>query len=115
MARSGIAVAAPGEFDSLAASGAHRIGITFDDGFSSDLQCAELMHRHGIRGLFFIPTDTIGSPGRLGVEDLRTLVGIGMRIGSHSHEHIPITPECAEYQSKNVQGNPDPITRHANR
>jgi peptidoglycan/xylan/chitin deacetylase (PgdA/CDA1 family) len=99
MASSGIDICAPDEFESRAKAGDDSIGITFDDGFASDLRCAELLHANNMRAMFFVPTATIGAPEYMGVEDLRTLIRLGMKIGSHSHEHIQITPECAEYQA----------------
>jgi peptidoglycan/xylan/chitin deacetylase (PgdA/CDA1 family) len=100
MAQSGIDFAAPDEFEARTRDARHCVGITFDDGFESDLRCAELLHKHNLRALFFIPTATIGAPGFMGIEDLRTLAAMGMKIGSHSHEHVQITPECAAYQAQ---------------
>jgi peptidoglycan/xylan/chitin deacetylase (PgdA/CDA1 family) len=100
MAQSGLEIASPDQFRVPAPAGRHRVGITFDDGFQSDLQSAELLHKHGMKALFFVPTATIGAPGFLGAADLRTLVQMGMSIGSHSHEHVHVTPESAERQAR---------------
>lgn len=100
MARSGIAIAPPDEYHLPRAGGGHRVGITFDDGFSSDLRCAELLRKHNMKALFFIPTATIGSPGFLSAADIRTLVQMGMTVGSHSHEHAHVTSESAENKSR---------------
>lgn len=65
----------------------HQIGITFDDGFKSDVANAELLARHGWTAMFFISTDNIGREGYMNEDDIRRLDGMGMLIGSHSHKH----------------------------
>ncbi len=107
MAKAGIEIAPPDEYSAAPANGTHRVGITFDDGYLSDLQCAEVLARHGMRALFFIPTGTIGAPGFMSGPDIRKLARMGMRIGSHSHEHVPLESGNARYQaatSKQILG-----------
>ncbi len=65
----------------------HQIVITFDDGNKSDLVNAELLVRHGMTAMFFISTANIGRDGYLDEDDIRKLDGMGMLIGSHSHQH----------------------------
>jgi peptidoglycan/xylan/chitin deacetylase (PgdA/CDA1 family) len=99
MAKSGLEIAPPEEYHVTPRTG-HRVGITFDDGYLSDLRCAELLHKHGMRALFFIPTATIGSPGFMNAQEIRTLVDMGMSIGSHSHDHVHVTPQAADTQAR---------------
>lgn len=66
----------------------YQLGITFDDGFKSDLVNAEVLARHGMTAMFFISTANIGREGYLDEDDIRRLRDMGMRIGSHSHRHV---------------------------
>lgn len=88
---SGIQVATPADFARPAPGGAHRLGLTFDDGFLSDLICAEVLAAAGMKGLFFISTAHIGEHGYLDVQGIRQLDAMGMTIGSHSHHHVRLT------------------------
>ncbi|CDM61595.1 MULTISPECIES: polysaccharide deacetylase family protein [Rhizobium] len=65
-----------------------RISITFDDGNASDLLIAapELRQR-GLRAQFFVLTGRIGKEGSLTADDIRTLIALEMRIGSHGVGH----------------------------
>jgi peptidoglycan/xylan/chitin deacetylase (PgdA/CDA1 family) len=100
LAQSGLEIAPPGEYDLPGANGRPRVGITFDDGYSSDLLCAEHLCRHDIKALFFIPTATIGAPGFMDAAGVRTLAQMGMAIGSHSHDHVHVTGESADVQAR---------------
>lgn len=64
------------------------IHITFDDGNISDLSIAapELLRR-GLDAEFFVLTGRIGKQGSLNSNDIRTLIEMGMRIGSHGVDH----------------------------
>lgn len=65
----------------------HQIVITFDDGNKSDLVNAELLASLGLTAMFFISTANIGRDDYLDEDDIRRLDGMGMLIGSHSHQH----------------------------
>jgi peptidoglycan/xylan/chitin deacetylase (PgdA/CDA1 family) len=88
---SGIPVATPADFVRPTQYGAHRLGLTFDDGFLSDLLCADALARAGMKGIFFISTANIGEHGYLNAEGIRELDAMGMTIGSHSHNHARLT------------------------
>lgn len=70
-----------------------RLGVafTFDDGYRSDLDSAELLRRYGFDGLFFVSTSRIGAPGYLSSEEIVALHRAGMGIGSHAHHHEHMT------------------------
>lgn len=95
IAGSGIAVAAPHEFVQAGRHSGHRLGLTFDDGFVSDLICAETLASAGMKGIFFVSTAHIGEHGYLDVQGIRELDALGMTIGSHSHEHLRLT-RCSD-------------------
>ena len=69
-------------------AGREDVGLTFDDGNSSDFECAR--PRRGARDLTaeFVPlAGRIGQRGFLDADGLRELVEAGMSIGSHGWEH----------------------------
>ena len=77
--------------DQAAADSQHnrrKIGLTFDDGFSSDhdLVLPELKRIKAV-ATFFIVTDWLETPGYLTKRQVRNLSDAGMQIGSHSKSH----------------------------
>jgi len=69
-----------------------RLRITSDDAFRSDIDLlAPWLARHGVAGLFFVPTSVLGLPGRLAAADLRALASLGMEIGVHGARHLDWT------------------------
>ncbi len=75
-------------------AGDKSVLITFDDGYRDNLIAARVLKEHGITGLFFISSAYVG--GKFGgvemlrEEDIRSLVDMGMYIGSHSHHHLKL-------------------------
>jgi peptidoglycan/xylan/chitin deacetylase (PgdA/CDA1 family) len=64
------------------------LSITFDDGNISDLLlAAPQLGRRGLDADFFVLTGRIGKAGSLGADDIRALIGMGMRVGSHGINH----------------------------
>jgi hypothetical protein len=62
--------------------------LTFDDGGrSAYTDIADLLEETGWRGHFFVPTDYMGRPAFLTVEQIRELRRRGHVIGSHSCSH----------------------------
>ena len=62
--------------------------LTFDDGTIDHFEIvAPLLERHGISGIFFVPTEKLGMPGRLERRHVKELHDRGHEIGCHSHEH----------------------------
>src|ERR1041385_8504969 len=43
-----------------------RVALTFDDANTSDIYCARVLARSGNSGLFFVPTNDLEKPDRLG-------------------------------------------------
>lgn len=69
-----------------------RFRVTSDDAFRSDIDLlAPWLVRHGVPGAFFVPTHYLGRPGRLTVDDLRSLLALGMEIGVHGARHLDWT------------------------
>ena len=65
-----------------------RVALTFDDANTSDIHCAKVLGRLGYTALFFVPTNELGKPGRLGGAEVLELSRQGMGIGSHAHHHV---------------------------
>lgn len=81
--------------DAIAESGV-RVGIdgadgeaavSFDDGGASALYAAQALERRGWRGLFFVTTSRMDTPGFLSRGQVRELARRGHAVGSHSHSH----------------------------
>lgn len=65
-----------------------KVTFSFDDGGISFLKtAAPILEKYGHRGLFFIATDYIGTPGFLDIPQIRELEDRGHIIGSHSCSH----------------------------
>jgi len=63
--------------------------LTFDDSFSSDYEIAlPLLKEKGLSAIFFIVPSYIGKTNYLTWEQVRVLSENGMKIGSHSYNHI---------------------------
>jgi peptidoglycan/xylan/chitin deacetylase (PgdA/CDA1 family) len=87
---------APATFAAHLAAGpaaSPQVLFTFDDGGCSAVDpCAELLEAAGVRGLFFVPSDYIGTPGFCTGAQLRELLTRGHTIGSHSASHpVPMS------------------------
>jgi peptidoglycan/xylan/chitin deacetylase (PgdA/CDA1 family) len=62
--------------------------LTFDDGgVSAYTDVAPILEDRGWRGLFFVTTDRIGTPGFLNARQICQLASRGHVIGSHSRSH----------------------------
>lgn len=65
--------------------------FTFDDGGVSFLtKAAPILEKYGFKGVFFISTKYIGTPGFLTKEQVKALAERGHVVGSHSHTHPEI-------------------------
>lgn len=70
----------------------HEVTLTFDDGGASALTgAAPALERRGRRGIFFVTTARLGTPGFLDAEGVRALRAAGHEIGSHGHTHAHLT------------------------
>jgi len=64
------------------------ITLSWDDGHPLDMQIADLMARHGLRGTFYIPRTAAG--GTLSTHQIRDLAG-HFEIGAHTLGHSDLT------------------------
>lgn len=88
VARSGLSVLRSPALDF--SDDAYRIGITFDDGYKSDLINAECLAKKELSAWFFVSTANVGRPGYLDQNEIRELERLGMTVGSHSHDHVKL-------------------------
>ena len=66
----------------------YEVCFTFDDGGESFITViAPILEKYSKRGIFFISTKYIGTPGFLSIEQIKELDSRGHVIGSHSHSH----------------------------
>lgn len=74
----------------LKLKGIHNESVFFsfdDGGVSAYRVVAPLLEKYGFRGMFFISTYYIGTPGFLNAVQIKELYARGHVIGSHSHTH----------------------------
>ena len=64
--------------------------LTFDDGTVDHARAAELMAEQGIRGVFFVSTERLDTPGYLSRSEVVALHEAGHVIGAHAHRHRPL-------------------------
>lgn len=68
----------------------NELHVTSDDGFRSDYEILlPWLLENRIGGTFFIATRFIDREGRLSVQQLREIAGLGIRIGVHGAAHLP--------------------------
>jgi peptidoglycan/xylan/chitin deacetylase (PgdA/CDA1 family) len=78
----------PGEQTSGREAAARGVIITFDDGHDSDYAVAlPLMKKYGFRGVSFITTGYIGTPGYMTRAMVQSLIAAGFAVHSHTHSH----------------------------
>jgi peptidoglycan/xylan/chitin deacetylase (PgdA/CDA1 family) len=65
------------------------IVVTFDDGTADHyFRAAPVLERHGLGGVFFVNTATLGTGGYLTWAQCQELVARGHAVESHSHDHV---------------------------
>lgn len=68
---------------------AHRVVLTFDDGYEDNYTVAfPLLRRYGWTATFFVVTSTVGTPGHLTADQIREMAASGMDVESHGEHHI---------------------------
>ncbi len=64
------------------------VSLTFDDGDAGHPAVARMLERRGMRGTFYVNTETVGRTGKLTRHELATLAGAGHEIGGHALTHV---------------------------
>jgi peptidoglycan/xylan/chitin deacetylase (PgdA/CDA1 family) len=69
--------------------------VTFDDGTDDHVMVGELLSELGLRGVFFVISGLLDTPGRLTSAQVRHLSATGNLIGSHTVSH-PRLPQVSD-------------------
>lgn len=78
-----------------------EVVFTFDDGGVSFItKAAPILEKYGFKGVFFVCTKYIGTPGFLSAEQLKELTERGHIVGSHSHTHPEIFTKLSSEEIK---------------
>ncbi|GAA2865929.1 hypothetical protein GCM10010517_25320 [Streptosporangium fragile] len=67
------------------------VSLTFDDGDATHLAVARMLQKRGMRGTFYINTDTIGRDEKLTRGQLAAIAKGGHEIGGHTLTHVRLT------------------------
>ena len=86
--------------------------VTIDDGFASTWQAAELMARHRVPGVVYVPAARVGltsawsttTPDEpiLSADQLRALPGLGVEVGVHGMDHVSVRGLDASELTSNI-------------
>ena len=86
--RSGMVPVDPNLLQTPERIGSASFFLTFDDGHELHAKLtAPLLAEHGIRGIFFVPTQRLNRPGFLKTADIQTMSEAGHLFGLHGHLH----------------------------
>lgn len=67
------------------------VALTFDDGDSSHPAVARMLEKRGMRGTFYVNTDTVGGEEKLTRRGLAEIARKGHEIGGHTLTHVRLT------------------------
>jgi peptidoglycan/xylan/chitin deacetylase (PgdA/CDA1 family) len=67
------------------------VSLTFDDGWGSQTTAASALAAHGMRGTFYVNTNTLGTAGFLSWAQLTALDSAGNEITGHTLDHPNLT------------------------
>lgn len=98
LAKRGFESVFPEDARAPGAGGERQVILTFDDGRKEHLRAAEILERHGFRGIFFvIPSRIDAESGTyLSGADLGQLTRAGHRIAAHGYNHRSLAASGAE-------------------
>lgn len=77
--------------------GRHKaLTLSYDDGRFADRRLVDILNRHGLKGTFHINSGLLGTPDRVGAEEVRTLYE-GHEVSAHTLTH-PTIARCPNEQ-----------------
>jgi peptidoglycan/xylan/chitin deacetylase (PgdA/CDA1 family) len=83
----GALIADPARLDGLECAGP-RFVFCFDDGTANHASvAAPVLEKHGVKAIFYVPTQKLGRPDRLTADGMNHLHRSGHTIGVHGHTH----------------------------
>ena len=81
----------PPRDDVVVPPGGTIVSLTFDDGFATHMEGAEILDAHGLHGTFYVILARLGREGYLTVPHLQSLADRGHEIGGHTFTHRRLT------------------------
>jgi peptidoglycan/xylan/chitin deacetylase (PgdA/CDA1 family) len=99
LATAAIVVAAP---SAKAATAPTVVSLTFDDALAEQKTAADILHKHGLNGTFYINSGAVGTPNYFEQGDLKWLASLGHEIGGHSVSHPDLTTLPADEARQQV-------------
>ena len=66
------------------------VSFTFDDGDVDQMAAAQVLHKNGMSGTFYIVTGAVGAPNYLSLADLHELAAEGHEIAGHTVSHLEL-------------------------
>lgn len=88
--------------EQLGAIGTRAEAYHFDDGYDDVLRAADALDAMGLRGVFFVTSGWIGTPGCVSPAQLRELVARGHEVGNHTRSHPMMTDLTGEEQRAEI-------------
>lgn len=83
---------------------ARPVVLTFDDGTADHWAVHAELKRRRMSAVFFVVAERLGTPGHLDPDQLRTMAGAGMEIGSHGRRHLDLGRVTASELEAEIAG-----------
>lgn len=78
------------------------VSLTFDDGDVTHPATARMLQKRGVRGTFYINTDTVGRDAKLTRAQLAAIAKGGHEIGGHTLTHVRLTELTRSEQREQI-------------
>jgi peptidoglycan/xylan/chitin deacetylase (PgdA/CDA1 family) len=87
--------------------------LAFDDAYSNHYTAAQKLKEKGLKGVFFIPTDLVGTEGYLTWHQIREMVEWGMELGSQGKSHNYLGGSAASMVISEISGSKEIIEKES--
>lgn len=92
------------------------VSLRFDDSWKSQMTAARYLHQLGIQATFYIIYDLLDTPehpdpARMSPDDVRELLALGHKVGSHTNTHPDLPTINGFQQLDEIQGSQQNIRR----
>ena len=78
--------------------------ITFDDGYENNYtQAFKVLKEYGFPATIFVPSDKVGTKGRLTWEQIKEMIASGIDIGSHTRIELYLPDAFVEVQRQEIE------------
>ena len=89
-----------------------RLTTSWDDGYPADLRLGELLSRHGIPGVFYVPTRNSEGLPVLSPKEI-TELGRSHQLGGHSVNHVVLTGLPSDALAREIADNKAYLEDHS--